>query len=140
MTGLFEKKQLKYNLRDSDLITQSKFNTFTYGYKSFSYYGAKIWNALSPDIKRSDTLSLFKSKLKCWCKGSAARNLSMFWLKYMSSYDSLLFYTVYSSHGKLCIVLLFVFICFYCILCIYIVVVHWLLCNHCYLLNVYDCK
>ena len=58
MSGLFEKKQLTYNLRDSDLIIQSKFNTFTYGYKSFSYYGAKIWNALSPDIKRSETLYL----------------------------------------------------------------------------------
>ena len=37
---LFTKCEVKYNLRDSDLLLQPKFKTFTYGYKSFSYFGA----------------------------------------------------------------------------------------------------
>ena len=78
LSGLFEKKHLGYNLRNSDLIVQPKFETFTYGYKSFSYFGAKIWNSLSPDVKNCNSLSTFKQKLKDWCKSSDACRLNSF--------------------------------------------------------------
>ena len=78
LSDLFVKKNPGYNLRDSDLIIQPKFKTFTYGYKSFSYFGAKIWNALSPDLKSCDSLPSFKKKLKNWCQSSDARKLNTF--------------------------------------------------------------
>ena len=32
--------------------------------ESFSYIGPKVWNSLTEDVKRSNTLESFKSKLK----------------------------------------------------------------------------
>ena len=75
---LFTKCEVKYNLRDSDLLLQPKFKTFTYGYKSFSYFGAKVWNTLSSNVKSCNTLSAFKRELKKWCLGSEARDLNTF--------------------------------------------------------------
>ena len=39
---LFKQREMHYPLRNSDILKQSKFNTFTFCCKSFSYYGAKV--------------------------------------------------------------------------------------------------
>ena len=78
LNELFEKKHISYNLRNSDLIVQQKFDTKTHGYKSFSYFGAKVWNTLPQDLKNSESISSFKIALKLWCKGSTARLLNNF--------------------------------------------------------------
>ena len=79
INDLFKKKcSIGYNLRDSDLLVQPKFNAYTYGYKSFSYLGAKLWNALPSNVKLCDSLPCFKRELKSWCQGPYARNISKF--------------------------------------------------------------
>ena len=53
LNDLFNKKSSVYNLRDDDIFHQPEFNTITYGYRSFAYYGAKLWNTLPNEIKKS---------------------------------------------------------------------------------------
>ena len=72
LNELFKQREMHYPLRNSDILKQSKFNTFTFGYKSFAYYGAKVWNTLNPCIKQSENLNSFKRELKNWCLGSEA--------------------------------------------------------------------
>ena len=54
LNNLFCKQEIKYNLRDKTLLEQPKFSTKTYGYRSFKYYGSKLWNALPFEIKNTE--------------------------------------------------------------------------------------
>ena len=68
LNKLFENKPVKYDLRDSSILKQNKFNTIKYGYKSFAYYGSKLWNELPNDLKMSPSLNIFKNKINKWCR------------------------------------------------------------------------
>ena len=63
-----------YNFRDSSKLQQPKFDTVRFGYKSFSYYGSKLWNAIPAEIKNEKTLDGFKCKISNWCLRPEARN------------------------------------------------------------------
>ena len=54
MNDMFIDKESKYNLRDQSRLLQPKFNTKRYGYRSFMYFGSKIWNSLPNNIKNLD--------------------------------------------------------------------------------------
>ena len=49
--SLFSKASIPYSLRDNNILIQQKMRTTTFGIKSFSYYGAHLWNSLPIDIK-----------------------------------------------------------------------------------------
>ena len=66
MNDKFIDKESKYNLRDQSRLLQPKFNTKRYGYRSFKYFGSKIWNSLPASIKNLDDLNLFKRDLFNW--------------------------------------------------------------------------
>ena len=53
LCDLSKKKEQCYDIRDNNKLIQRKFKSITYGYKSFSYYGAKIWNHPTSDLKCS---------------------------------------------------------------------------------------
>ena len=78
LNDLFEQKVTPYNMRDDYRLKQYKFCTVKYGYKSFKYYGAKLWNALPPDVKCSDNLNIFKRKITEWCHSSSCNDLIIF--------------------------------------------------------------
>ncbi len=46
--------------------TKKKYKTVTYGYKSFTYLGAKLWNEMPTNIKNVMTITEFKERLKAW--------------------------------------------------------------------------
>ena len=52
----FINKDTPYNLRDSNRVQQPEFQTVRYGFKSFRYYGSKLWNALPTEVKQPDNL------------------------------------------------------------------------------------
>ena len=56
-------------------LLQPKFNTKRYGYRSFKYFGSKIWNSLPTSIKNLDDLDLFKRDLFNWCMTDHANKL-----------------------------------------------------------------
>ena len=50
--------------KDDMLLTPK--NASQYRLRSVSYYGAKCWNGISLNIKRSPSVSVFRSKLKTY--------------------------------------------------------------------------
>ena len=56
LNELFINKDTPYNLRDSNRLQQLEFRTVRYGFKSFRYYGLRLWNALPTEVKQSDNL------------------------------------------------------------------------------------
>ncbi len=49
---MFQVKDITYDLRDSNILFQPKFNKITYEKNTFSYYGTHIWNSLPNNIKQ----------------------------------------------------------------------------------------
>ena len=80
LNNLFCKQEIKYNLRDKTLLEQPKFSTKTYGYRSFKYYGSKLWNALPFEINNTDNYDEFKLRLTTRCHSSDLDKLEIFWL------------------------------------------------------------
>ena len=80
LNNLFCKQEIKYDLRDKTLSEQPKFSTKTYGYRSFKYYGSKLWNALPFEIKNRENYDEFKLRLTTWCHSSDLDKLEIFWL------------------------------------------------------------
>ena len=72
---MFVGKDSIYNLRDQSRLLQPKFNTKRYGYRSFKYFGSKIWNCLPPYVKNVNELSMFKKNLYNWCLTDHAKKL-----------------------------------------------------------------
>ncbi len=63
---LFEEKEKMYNLLSNVSLKQQMCNTVTYGFNSFRYKGAKIWNCLPNETKNYVTLGEFKNQInKC---------------------------------------------------------------------------
>ena len=63
---MFAKKELPYSMRDSCIVEQPKRRTTTYGFRSLSYLGAKLWNELPNHFKEMTSLSDFKRIIKTW--------------------------------------------------------------------------
>ena len=79
LNNLFKQPCLKYELRDSHRLEQPKFNTFTYGLRSFRYYGSKLWNVLPFSVKNTKELHVFKKNITEWCHSTQCRSLDVFW-------------------------------------------------------------
>ena len=54
LNELFVRKNTRYNLRDNNRLQQPEFQTIRYGFKSFLYYGSKLWNFLPSEVKNSE--------------------------------------------------------------------------------------
>ena len=63
MTQVFEEKDLPYNFRESSL-TLPKAKTTLYGIDTVRYIGKKLWQVLPIEIKESQSLEIFKQKIK----------------------------------------------------------------------------
>ena len=66
MCNMFKRQITPYELRDSNKLQLPKFRTITYGFKTFSYIGAKLWNILPPHIKGATDVHEFKTLLRTW--------------------------------------------------------------------------
>ena len=67
MWGLFTQKLLtSYNLRNSNKLYIPHLNTTKFGLRSFSAYGATLWNSLPGHIKSCGDLNSFKTCMKTW--------------------------------------------------------------------------
>ena len=67
LNDLFIHKNINYDLRDKHKMEQPKFNTKTFGYRSFKHYGSKLWNSLPIDVKCSNSIQEFRAKITKWC-------------------------------------------------------------------------
>ena len=53
-----------YNFRRSDTLQRQRLNSVRHGTESISFLGPKIWDFVPSDIKLSQSLSIFKRKIK----------------------------------------------------------------------------
>ena len=63
ISDLFEVKSLGYSLRNHVKVLQPKRRTTTYGLRTVSYTGAKLWNDLFPLLCDVEEIDVFKSSL-----------------------------------------------------------------------------
>ena len=75
LNEMFTVLNSEYNFRNQSRLDQPKFNTKTFGYKSFNYFGAKIWNLIPTHTKSTDDLSIFRSNIYKWCQTEYAQNV-----------------------------------------------------------------
>ena len=75
LNEMFSLSNSHYDLRDQSRLEQPKFNTKTFGYRSFKYLGAKLWNLLPYHLKSIDDLHVFKSNLHKWCLTEKAHKI-----------------------------------------------------------------
>ena len=79
LNNLFKQSSTKYDMRDSCRLEQPKFNTFSYGQRSFRCYGSKLWNLLPYSVKNTKDLNIFKSNITRWCHSKQRDLLDVFW-------------------------------------------------------------
>ena len=55
-----------YNLRNNNEFVIPRIKTVNFGSESIRYRGSQLWFSLPQDIRNTESLSLFKSKIKKW--------------------------------------------------------------------------
>ena len=65
MTDMFKRKVLSYNIRNTNCLILPKVNSVKYGFNSFRYQGAKLWNSLDDNLKDLDVHD-FKHSITKW--------------------------------------------------------------------------
>ena len=66
MLDLFIRKEVTYDLRVKDLLELPTARTVLNGLNSMVFRGSILWNAISDEIKSSQSIASFKRKIKSW--------------------------------------------------------------------------
>ena len=69
MNEIFVERKNNYNLRGNNVLTRRRVNSVRinkYGTETVSFLAPKIWNILPKEIKDSESLGIFKRKIKKW--------------------------------------------------------------------------
>ena len=64
MKQIFEEQAMPWNLRCSDKLQLPNAKRTYLGIDTVRYMGAKVWEALPPELKNSDSLQVFKRVIK----------------------------------------------------------------------------
>ena len=92
----FKSKDTRCNFRDSNRLQQPEFQTVRYGFKSFRYYGSKLWNALPAEVKKSQNLHHFKKNVTQWCASAKCDVFIIQWYTwYIYVYISCIYLYIY---------------------------------------------
>ena len=63
---LFVPVSRPYNFPQNDTLQRQRVNSARHGTESISFLGPRIWDLVPSDIKLSQSLSIFKRKIKKW--------------------------------------------------------------------------
>ena len=66
ISELFKIKVRKYDFRSGNTVVSNNPHTTKYGLNTISNLAPKIWEKVPYDIKSSESLNLFKNKIKSW--------------------------------------------------------------------------
>ena len=66
LNEIFVPRQSNYELRGNKFLERRRVKSVRYGTESISSLAPKIWEILPNEIKDSDTLQIFKAKIKKW--------------------------------------------------------------------------
>ena len=62
LNDMFTEPSSCYDFRNPSRLLQPQFNTYTFGYKSFRYFGSKVWNLLPSNLKRCDNIHAYRKE------------------------------------------------------------------------------
>ena len=66
MNEIFVERNNNYSLRENNVLTRRRVISVRYGTETVSFLAPKIWDILPKDIKNSESLDIFKRKIKKW--------------------------------------------------------------------------
>ena len=66
LNEVFVPRQCSYEVRGNNFFGRRGVKSVRYGTESISSLAPKIWEVLPNEIKDSDTLQIFKAKIKKW--------------------------------------------------------------------------
>ena len=66
LSEVFIPKTSLYNLRRNDTFKRRQVHSVYHGTESLSFLGPKIWDLVPSEFKQSQSLEIFKSKIKKW--------------------------------------------------------------------------
>ena len=66
MSELFNVRNINYDFRSQTDFELGPIYTAANGLRSLKYFAPKIWNIVPMDIRNSDSLSEFTTKMKSW--------------------------------------------------------------------------
>ena len=66
MNETFVERNNNYSLRGNNVLTRRRVISVRYGTETVSFLAPKIWDILPKDIKDSESLDIFKRKIKKW--------------------------------------------------------------------------
>ena len=66
LNAIFQNRTLPYNLRTNLSFSVRQVHSVYHGTESLSFLGPKIWELVPEDIKQSESLEIFKNKIKKW--------------------------------------------------------------------------
>ena len=83
MSDLFRAKDIRYSLRKGEVLTSYNVKTKSYGIDSISYLAPKIWNILPFEIKNSQSLKVFKRRVRLWIPDKCPCHLCRDYIQYL---------------------------------------------------------
>ena len=66
LTSIFEERTCSYNFRNNSKFASRRVHSVSHGTKSLSYLGPKILDLVPDEVKASNSLDIFESKIKKW--------------------------------------------------------------------------
>ena len=66
MYDIFQTRGIRYNLRSQTDFGGYCVNTNRFGLNSLKFFAAKVWDIVPLEIKNSDSVEVFKSKIRKW--------------------------------------------------------------------------
>ena len=72
---IFVERNNNYSLRGNNVLTRRRVNSVRYGTETVSFLAPKIWDILPKNIKDSESLDIFKRKMKKWISWECPRRL-----------------------------------------------------------------
>ena len=71
MNEILVERNNNYSLRGNNVLTRRRVNSVRYGTETVSFLAPKIWDILLKEIKDSESLDIFKRKIKNGFHGNA---------------------------------------------------------------------
>ena len=66
LNEIFQNRTSSYNLRTNSSFAVRPVHSVYHGTESLSFLGSKIWKLVPEDAKQSESLEIFKKKIKQW--------------------------------------------------------------------------
>ena len=80
----FQNRELQYNLKANSNLSSRQAHSVYHGTESLSFLEPKIWELVPDDTKQSESLKIFKYKIKKWVPSKCPCRLCRIYLQNIS--------------------------------------------------------